>query len=59
MDPAVSEVEVERRRVAVAEGERCGRFGRVGEAVQLSEMQRAVACWMSRRTPPAPIAASC
>ena len=42
MDPAVSEVEVERRRFAFAEGERCCCFGGVGEAVQLGEMQRAV-----------------
>jgi hypothetical protein len=42
MDPAVSEVEVERRWFAVAEGERCCCFSGVGEAVQLGEMQRAV-----------------
>ena len=42
MDPAVSEVEVERPRVAVADGERGRSFTRVGEAVQLTQAQRAV-----------------
>ena len=37
------EMKGERRRVAVAEGERCGRLTGVGEAVQVAEMQRAVA----------------
>ena len=60
MDPAVIKVEVERRWFAIAEGERGCCFSRVGEAVQLGEMQSAVPmCLMSRRTPPAPIAASC
>ena len=42
MNAIVIKVEVERRRLAFAEGEGCCRFGRVGEAVQLGEMQRAV-----------------
>ena len=42
MDAAVVEVEAECARVAVAEGERGGGFGRVGEAVQLGELQGAV-----------------
>ena len=42
VDAAVIEVEVERRRVALAERERrCG-FGRVGEAVQLGQLHGAV-----------------
>ena len=59
MDAAVIEVEVECLWSAVSEGERCCRFIRVGEAVQLGQVEGAVALWMSRRTPPAPIAASC
>ena len=42
MDPVVCEVEVKCRRVAVAEGECCGRFNRVGEAVQLGQVEGAV-----------------
>jgi hypothetical protein len=34
MNTAVIKIEVERRRLAVTKGERCCRFGRVGEAVQ-------------------------
>ena len=43
MNTAVIKVEVKRRRLAFAEGERCSRLTRVGETMQLSEMQRAVA----------------
>jgi hypothetical protein len=43
MNTTMAMVEVERSRVAVAEGECCCCFGGVGEAVQLGEMQRAVA----------------
>jgi hypothetical protein len=39
----VIKVEVERPGVAVAEGERCCRFGGVGEAVQLGQAEGAVA----------------
>ena len=42
MDAAVIEVEVERLRVTVAEGKRRVRFGGVGEAVQLGQLQGAV-----------------
>jgi len=42
MNTAVIKVEVEPRSIAVAEGERCCRFGRVGEAVQLGEAEGAV-----------------
>src|SRR5215208_3406562 len=42
MDPAVIKVELERPGVAVAESERCCCFGRVGEAMQLVEMQGTV-----------------
>ena len=58
MDASVIEVEVERRRVTFAEGERCGCLVRVGEPMQLGQVEGAVAL-MSRRTPPEPIAASC
>ena len=59
MDPAMIKVELERRRVALAEGKRCCRFGGFGEAMQLGQAEGAWVCVMSRRTPPAPIAASC
>jgi hypothetical protein len=42
MNPAVIKIEVERPWVAVAERERCLGFGRVGEAVQLAQAERAV-----------------
>jgi hypothetical protein len=42
MDPAVIKVEVEPRRVALAEGKRRCRFGGVGEAVQLGQAEGAV-----------------
>src|SRR5215212_1329358 len=42
MDPAVSKVEVERPRLAFAEGERRGRLGGVGEAMQLCQAEGAV-----------------
>ena len=42
MDPAVIKVELQPRRVAVAEGERCCRFGGVGEAMQLGQAEGAV-----------------
>ena len=42
MNTAVIKVELERRRVAVAEGERCCRFGGVGEAMQLGQAEGAV-----------------
>src|SRR4029453_1640630 len=42
VDAIVIEIEVDRRRLAFTEGQRCYCFGGVGEAVQLSEMQRAV-----------------
>ena len=42
MDTAVVKVEVERLRVALAEGERCCRFGGVGEAMQLGQAEGAV-----------------
>ena len=35
-------VELERRRVAFAEGKRCCRFGGVGEAMQLGQAEGAV-----------------
>jgi hypothetical protein len=51
VNPAVSEVEVERRRVAFAECERCGRFGRVGEAMQLGQAEGAVGvCDVTKHT---------
>ena len=42
MDTAVIKVELEPRRVALAEGERCCRFGGVGEAMQLGQAEGAV-----------------
>jgi len=42
MDPAVIKVEVERPRVAVAEGERGCRLGGVGEAMQFGQPEGAV-----------------
>ena len=42
MDAMVIKIEVEPRSIAVAEGERCGRFGGVGEAVQLGQTEGAV-----------------
>ena len=42
MNTTVIKIEVERRRLALAEGQRCARFGGVGEAVQLGEMQGAM-----------------
>ena len=59
VDPVVVEVEPERLGLAVAEGEGGGGFGRIGEPQQLGEPDRPVVASMSRRTPPAPIAASC
>ena len=59
MDASPVKVEAERFGSAVTEGEAGGGFGGVGEPVQLGEPERAVAGWMSRSTPPAPIAASC
>jgi hypothetical protein len=58
MNAAVIKVELEPRRVALAEGEGCCRFGRVGEAMQLGQARAPWLCWISRRTLPAPIAAS-
>ena len=43
MDTAVIKVEVECLRVAFSEGERCRRFGRIGEAMQLCQAEGAVA----------------
>jgi hypothetical protein len=43
VDTAVIKVEVECLRFAFSEGERCCRFGRVGEAVQLGQAEGAVA----------------
>src|SRR5829696_1958728 len=43
MDPAVIKVELKPRRVALADGKRCCRFGGVGEAMQLSQAEGAVA----------------
>jgi hypothetical protein len=60
MNTAVINVEAECLWFAFSEGERCCRFGGVGEAMQLGQAEGAVGvCVMSRRTPPAPIAASC
>ena len=60
MNTAVIKVELQPRRVAFSDGERCCRFGGVGEAMQPGQAEGAVGvCVMSRRTPPAPIAASC
>jgi hypothetical protein len=42
MDPAVINVELKPRRVALAEGKRCCRFGGVGEAVQLGQLYSTV-----------------
>jgi hypothetical protein len=42
MDPAVINVELQPRRVALAESQRCCRFGGVGEAMQFSQAQGAV-----------------
>ena len=42
MNTAVIKIEVECLWFAFAEGKRCCRFGRVDEAMQLGEMQRAV-----------------
>ena len=42
MDASVIEVEVERRVFTFAEGERCCRFGGVGEPVQLGELEGAM-----------------
>ena len=42
MNAAVIKVEPERLGFAFAEGERCCRFGGVGEAVQLGQMEGAV-----------------
>ena len=42
MDPAVIKVERRAPRVAFAEGERCCRFGGVGEAMQLGQAEGAV-----------------
>jgi hypothetical protein len=42
MNPAVIKVEVERARVAFAEGERRGRLAGVGEAVQLGQPEGTV-----------------
>ena len=43
MNTAVIKVEVQPRRVSVAEGKRRGRFGGVGEAMQLGQAEGAVA----------------
>jgi hypothetical protein len=43
MDTTVIKIELKPRRVAVAEGQRCGRFGGVGEAMQLGQAEGAVA----------------
>ena len=59
VDAVLVEVEAERFGSAVAEGEGGGGFGRIGEPEEFGEPDRAVLVWMSRRTPPAPIAASC
>ena len=59
MDATLIQVEVERLRVTVAECEGGFGFGRVGEAVQLGQLHSTVLRLMSRRIPPAPIAASC
>jgi len=59
MNTAVIKVEVERLWLAIAEGERGCRFGGVGEAVQLGQAEAPWVWVMSRRRPPAPIAASC
>ena len=58
VNAAVFKVEVECLWFAFPEGKCCRCFSRVGEAMQLAQAEGAV-CWMSRRTPPAPIAASC
>ena len=42
MNTTVIKVEVQRRRVAFAEGKRCCRFGGVGEAMQLGQAEGAV-----------------
>ena len=42
MDAPVVEIEAPAPRVAVAEGERCCRFGGVGEAMQLGQAEGAV-----------------
>jgi hypothetical protein len=42
VDTTVIKVEVEPRSLAFAQGERRGRFGRVGEAVQLGQAEGAV-----------------
>ena len=60
MDAVVVEVEPERLGFAVAQGEGGGCFGGVGEPEQLGRGAARRGCVaMSRRTPPAPIAASC
>jgi hypothetical protein len=42
MNPVVVEVEVQRRRIPVAEGEGRGRLGEIGEAVQLGQLECAM-----------------
>src|SRR5215207_3522022 len=42
MNSALIKVELQPRRVAFAEGERCCRFGGVGEAMQLGQAESAV-----------------
>jgi hypothetical protein len=59
VDASPVQVEAENLRSAVADGEGGRALGRVGEPVQFGESDRAVSDPMSRRTPPAPIAASC
>jgi hypothetical protein len=56
---AMIEIEAECAGIAVPQGERGCCFGRVGEAVQLTQLHSTVMGLMSRSTPPAPIAASC
>jgi hypothetical protein len=59
VDPVAVEVEPERLGEAFAQGQGGGAFGGVGEAHQLAQVQAPWVAWMSRSTPPAPIAASC
>jgi hypothetical protein len=59
VDALPIEVEAECFRSAVAERQGGGGLGGICEAVQLGQADRAMTISILRRTPPAPIAASC
>jgi hypothetical protein len=59
VDASPVEVEAERFSSAVADGEGGDGLSRVGEPVQFAQPEVPWLAWMSRSTPPAPIAASC